>query len=146
MIRHLTLAVLLAGVTLPAAAQEAAVKARQGLMQLYALNLGVLGGMAQGRTAYDDAAAQEAADNLYHLTRYSMLGAWPEGTGAGFAGSRAQPGVWENNADFLARYAALQAGAEAMQAAAGTDLAALQGAMGGLAGACQACHQLFRSQ
>jgi len=146
MIRHLTLAALLAGLALPAAAQETAVKARQGYMQLLALNLGVVGGMAQGRIDYDATAAQEAADNLYHLTRYSMLGAWPEGTAAGVAGSRAQAAVWENNADFLARYAALQAGAEAMQAAAGTDLAALQGAMGGLAGACQACHQSYRSQ
>jgi cytochrome c556 len=113
---------------------------------MLAINLGVLGTMAQGRTPYDAAAAQEAADNIFHLTRNTQLGLWPVGSDNGAAaGTRALPGIWANNADFLAAYTALQTGAEAMQAAAGTDLAALQGAMGGLAGACQACHQQFRA-
>jgi cytochrome c556 len=147
MIRHLAAAAaLIAGLTLPAVANEGAIKARQGQFQMLALNLGVLGGMAQGRTGYDAAAAQEAADNLFHLTRNSQLGLWPEGSdNVAAAGTRALPLIWEANADFLTRYAALQSGAEAMQAAAGTDLAALQGALGGLAGACQACHQQFRA-
>jgi len=146
MIRHAVAAALLAGLALPAAANEAAIKARQGQFQMFALNLGVLGGMAQGRMDYDAAAAQEAADNLFHLSRNSQFGMWPEGSDNGAVdGTRALPVIWSDNADFLARYAALQTGAEAMQAAAGTDLAALQGALGGLAGACQACHQQFRA-
>ena len=40
--------------------------------------------------------------------------------------------------------AAFTAAAEAMSAAAGTDLASLQGAMEGLGGACGACHKAFR--
>lgn len=142
----LAAAAALATAALPALANEGAIKARQGQFQMLALNLGVLGTMAQGRTAYDAAAAQEAADNIFHLSRNTQLGMWPEGSDNGAAANtRALPAIWANNADFLTAYAALQTGAEAMRAAAGTDLAALQGAMGGLAGACQACHQQFRA-
>lgn len=145
-LRVAPLALAAAVAALPAFANEAAIKARQGQFQMFALNLGVLGQMAQGRIPYDAAAAQEAADNIFYLTRNTQLGMWPEGSDNGAAtGTRALPAIWANNADFLAAYAALQAGAETMRTAAGTDLAALQGAMGGLAGACQACHQQFRA-
>lgn len=146
MIRQLALAALVAGLTLPATADDAAIKARQGQFQMFSLNLGVLATMAQGRRDYDADAAQEAADNLFHLTRNTQLGMWPQGTdNASTAGTRALPGIWENTEDFLAIYARLQAGAEALQTAAGTDLASLQQALGGVAGACQACHQQFRA-
>lgn len=147
MFRPLAAASLILALAAPAAlANEGAIKARQGQFQMLALNLGVLGTMAQGRMPYDAALAQEAADNLFHLSRNSQLGMWPEGSdNAAATGTRALPAIWANNADFLTAYAALQTGAEAMQAAAGTDLAALQGAMGGLAGSCQACHQQFRA-
>jgi cytochrome c556 len=147
MFRRLAAAALIAGLALPAAANEGAIKARQGQFQMFALNLGVLGGMAQGRVAYDADTAQEAADNLFHLTRNTQLGMWPQGSDNMAAdGTRALPLIWDQNEDFLARYAALQAAAEGMQAAAGTDLATLQGALGGLGGACQACHQQFRAE
>lgn len=71
---------------------------------------------------------------------------WPEGSdNAAATGTRALPAIWEDNAAFLERYVALQDAAAAMQTAAGTDLAALQGALGGLGGTCQACHQQFRA-
>lgn len=131
---------------LPAAANEGAIKARQGQFQMLALNVATLGGMAQGRVPYDAGQAQEAADNLFHITRNTQLGMWPEGSdNAAATGTRALPAIWEDNAAFLERYVALQDAAAAMQTAAGTDLAALQGALGGLGGTCQACHQLFRA-
>jgi cytochrome c556 len=146
MIRRLAVATLAIACALPAAANEGAIKARQGQFQMFALNVGVLGGMAQGRVPYDAAQAQEAADNLFHLTRNSQLGMWPAGSNnAATTGTRALPVIWESNADFLSRYADLQSAAEGMQSAAGTDLAALQGALGALGGACQACHQQFRA-
>ena len=151
MIRVLKTTALAAALALPALAPalatDAAVTARKGQFQMFALNLGVLGGMAQGQRDYDAAAAQEAADNLFHLSRNSQLGMWPEGSdNASRDGTRALPAIWENNDDFLAIFARLQAGTEAMQAVAGDDLAAVQGALGGIAGACQACHQAFRSE
>jgi len=146
MVRRLVVAAALLACALPAAANEGAIKARQGQFQMLGLNVAVLGGMAQGRVPYDAAQAQEAADNLFHLTRNTQLGMWPEGSdNAAAAGTRALPVIWSDNAGFLERYAALQGAAEAMQAAAGTDLAALQGALGALGGTCQACHQQFRA-
>ncbi|WP_333830906.1 c-type cytochrome [Pararhodobacter sp.] len=129
-----------------AMANEAAIGARKAQFQLFAFNLGVLGSMAQGRTDYDSGAAQAAADHLYHLTRVANPALWPEGSdNATAANTRALPAIWENLEDFAGRYAALQSGAEAMQAAAGTDLASLQGALGALGGACGACHDSYRA-
>lgn len=146
MFRSLAVASLALAIATPALASEAAIRARQGQFQMFALNVAVLGGMAQGRVPYDAAAAQEAADNLFHLTRNSQLGLWPEGSdNAAMAGTRALPVIWSDNAGFLAIYADLQAAAERMQAVAGTDLAAVQGALGSLGATCQSCHQGYRA-
>lgn len=121
------------------------VKARQSLMGLYAYNLGVLGGMAQGQMPYDSDQAVAAATSLYHLSRSGGARMWPEGTdSASIAGSRALPAIWQDTADFGARAGALASATEAMMNAAGTDLASLQAAMGGLGAACGACHQTYR--
>lgn len=129
-----------------ALADEAAIGARKAQFQLFAFNLGVLGSMAQGRVEYDAEAAQRAADHLFHLTRFYNPALWPEGSdNASAENTRALPAIWENLEDFTQRYGALQTGAEAMQAAAGTDLASLQGALGALGGACGACHDNYRA-
>ncbi len=146
MIRFSALTALVCSLALPALANEQAVKARQGQFQMYAINLGVLANMAQGRIPYDAALAQEVADNLFHLTRNSQYGLWPEGTdNASMSGTRALPVIWSDNAGFLERYAALQAAAEAMKAAAGQGLEAVQANLAALGGACQACHQQYRA-
>lgn len=130
----------------PAAANEAAIKARQSQFTLFSFNLGVLAGMAQGQREYDADTAQLAADNLYYLTRRDHRLLWPEGSSnASVEGTRALPAIWDDLEGFANRYGALQDGAEALRAAAGTGLAGLQGALGGTAGACQACHQQFRA-
>ena len=134
--------------TLAAAQQDplaAAVKARQSHMGLYSFNLGQLGAMAQGNVSFDAAVAQAAADNLVLLSSANQMAYWPAGTERGtFAGeSRALPALWENMEDVIAKSGALNAGALAMQAAAGT-LEGVQGAMGGIGGACGACHEAYR--
>ena len=128
-------------------AQDAnpAVKARQSLMQLYAYNLGTLGAMAQEKAPYDAEAAQAAAGNLATLTTLNVGSMWPAGTDASsIEGTRALPALWENMDDVGARGAALREAAAAMAAAAGTDLASLQAAMGPLGGACGGCHETYR--
>lgn len=138
---------VLAALALPAAAQEAEIAARKALMQSFATGLGVLGPMAQGRAPYDAAAAAAAASALHAATETDPAPLFPAGSAQGeAAGSRALPPIWDNTEDFLARYAALQTAAATMRDAAGTDLATLQGAMAGLAGACQACHSQYRGQ
>ncbi len=61
-------------VAAPAMAQDfsAELKARQGQFRIMALNLGVLGGMAQGKIDYDADAAQEAADTLVAVSMISQ--------------------------------------------------------------------------
>jgi cytochrome c556 len=143
----LTLALTLAlpGAALADEAAEAALKARQSLMSLIAYNLGPMAQMAQGRIDYDAAAAQAAADNLHGLTRHSQERLWPEGTANGEReGSRALPAVWENLEEFAMRYATLQDATTALQAVAGDGLQAVQGALGGVGGACRDCHQTYR--
>ncbi len=130
------------------AAQDAnpAVKARQGQMQLYSFNLGTLGAMAKGEVEYDAEAAQAAADNLATLTSLNAGPMWAPGTDdMSIEGTRALATMWDNFPDVMAKGAALREAAAAMQAAAGTDLASLQGAMGPLGGACGACHKAYRA-
>lgn len=122
-----------------------ATKARQAQMQLYAFNLGQLGAMAKGEVAYDSAAASAAAGNLASLARLDQGRLWPEGSDEmGVDGSRAMPAIWENMPDVMTKAADLVTATTAMEAAAGTDLASLQAAMGAVGGACGACHKAYR--
>lgn len=122
-----------------------AIMARKSHMQLYQHNIAVLGGMAQGNVAYDAAAASAAAGNLVALSSLNQMTYWPVGSEAGVAeGSRALPALWTSMDDVIAKATALTTAAVAMQAAAGTDLASLQAAMGALGGACGSCHESYR--
>lgn len=128
-----------------ATAQADALKARQGQMQLYAHNLGILGSMAKGAVDYDAAAASAAASNLATLAKLDQSTLWPQGTAVGdVEGSRALPELWSTYPAVLDASAALVTAADAMDAAAGQGLEQLQAAMGPLGGACGGCHKLYR--
>ena len=139
---------LAAALALPAMAQDnPAVGARQGQFKIYLQNFGVIGGMAQGRIDYDAAAAQTAADNLFHITRLDQISMWPEGTDSmAIDGTRAKPEIWDNLDDFVSKYVALQTAVVALQAAAGTGLDGMRAAVGPVGAACQACHQSYREE
>lgn len=145
----LALAALAMGLAGGAAAQSAvdgAVKARKAHMSLSAFNLGQLGAMAKGDVPYDAAAASAAAANLAALASMSQMAYWPPGSAKGEAeGSRALPAIWTNGEDIMAKAMAFNEAVVAMNAAAGTDLAALQAAMGPLGAACGACHETYRA-
>lgn len=122
-----------------------ATKARQAQMQLYAFNLGLLGGMAKGEIPYEASAASAAAGNLLSLAQLDQSHIWPEGSDEmGVDGSKALPAIWENLPDVMAKNNDLVTAATAMDSAAGTDFASLQAAMGALGGACGACHKAYR--
>ena len=122
----------------------AAVKARQAHMQLYAANLGVLGGMARGNMDYDAEAAQAAADNLAALAGMSQRFYWMPGSHAGAVeGSRALEAIWTDGG-IGEKGAAFGEAVAAMQAAAGGGLESLQGAIGPLGGSCGGCHDGYR--
>ena len=143
----LTTIALSATLALPAAAQDmsAQLKARQGQFRIMALNLGVLGDMVKGATEYDATAAQAAAESLVGISMVHQPTLFAEGSDEmSVDGTRALPAIWEDMAGVMEDSQALIAAATTMEEAAGTDLAALQGAMAGLGQACGACHQAYR--
>jgi cytochrome c556 len=139
-------AVSLAGGAFAQSAVEGAIKARKAHMQLYAFNLGQLGAMAKGEAPYDAAQASAAAGNLVSLAGLSLGAYFPPGSAQGEAAdTRALPALWQSGDDVIAKAAALSEALAALNTAAGTDLAALQGAMGPVGEACGACHKAYRA-
>lgn len=135
------------GTGIAATAQDlpAPVQARQGQMDLMALNIGVLGNMARGNSDYDAEAAQIAANNLVALAAIDQSFHWPEGTdNFTLEGTRALPAIWENPEGFAEDYMAFGAAAEGIAAVAGDGLDAMRAAIGPLGGSCGACHDDFR--
>lgn len=125
---------------------EAAVKARQAHMQLYSFHLATLGGMAKGEIAYDAEAAGSAADALASLVQLPQGGYWlPGSDNASIENTRALPAIWAADSKVGEAAGAMVEAAMAMQAAAGTDLAALQGAIGAVGEACGGCHKPYRA-
>ncbi|TNC71973.1 c-type cytochrome [Rubellimicrobium roseum] len=152
MIRTLSLAAVAAlGLASVTVAQEGptpeqqAVNARQSHMTLYAHNLGKLGAMAQGNAEYNAETATAAAASLHHLVQLDQSGYWLEGTSSEqMEESRALPALWQNLEDAGAKHEALMTAVENLQSTAGTDLASLQAALGGVGQACGACHENYR--
>ncbi len=140
------LSVAVIGTAIAHESENPAVKARTSIMQIYAFNLGALGGMAKGDVEYDAEAATRAANNLVVLTQIDQSAMWPAGSdNASDPSSRALPAIWENFADVGAKGQAMADAAVAMQTAAGQDVEALKAAMGDLGGACSACHKAYRA-
>ncbi len=138
--------VLLSGVVLADGHVNPAVTARQSLMKLYVHNIGLLGGMAQGKIDYNAGAAERAAANLAALATQDQSRMWPQGTDSFELGkaTRAKPEIWSAGADVEAIHGDLMAATAALAEVAGKDLSALQGAMGPVGKACGACHKLYR--
>ena len=140
------MSVALIGAAIAHESQNPAVKARTSIMQLYAFNIGTLGGMAKGEMEYDAETATRAANNLVVLTQIDQSAMWPAGTdNVADPSTRALPAIWENFPDVGAKGQAMVDAAAVMQAAAGQDVEALKGAMKGLGDACSACHKAYRA-
>lgn len=125
---------------------SAQLKARQGQFRIMAINLGILGGMAQGKTEYNAEAAQAAADTLVAVSMIQQGPMWPDGSDdMSIDGTRAQPNIWEQNDDFLAKWSDFGTAAEAMQAAASGGAEGLGPMLGQIGGTCKACHDTYRA-
>ncbi|MCA8878455.1 MAG: cytochrome c [Rhodobacteraceae bacterium] len=121
------------------------VAARKGEMDLMAINTGVLGNMAKGKTPYDADAATAAAANLVTISKITQGLLWPEGSSnADMQDTKALPKIWESYDDFLAKWDAKAKAAEALLAVAGDGVDALAPALGKLGEACTACHKEYR--
>ncbi|GGB97340.1 cytochrome C556 [Marivita lacus] len=149
--KHLTFAIAFAalGCGTAAYAQDdftAQLKARQGQFRIMAINLGILGGMAQGKTEYNAEEAQAAADTLVAVSMIQQAPMWPAGSDdMAIEGTRAQPSIWEQNDDFLAKWGDFGTAALALQAAAAGGVEGLGPVMGQVGNACSACHDNHRA-
>lgn len=119
------------------------VKARQGLMNVISLNLGVVGDMAQGKTDYDAATAQAAADSLVGVGMIQHENLWPDAT-LGVEGNRGLATIGEDRAAFLAIWDDFDTAAAGLQAVASAGAEGLGAAVGELGKTCKACHDDYR--
>ncbi|MGJ8604047.1 MAG: c-type cytochrome [Marivita sp.] len=125
---------------------SAEMKARQGQFRIMAINLGIIGDMAQGKTEYDAAAAQSAADTLVAVSMIQQGPMWPVGSDdMSIEGTRAQTTIWDQNDDFVAKWTDFGTAAVAIQAAASGGLEGLGPVMGQIGGTCKACHDTHRA-
>ena len=123
-----------------------AVKARKAHMQLYAHNLGILGGMAKGEVEYNADAASGAANNLAALASSYQGGYWVPGTSNAELGdeTRALPAIWESGSTAGQIGGQMAEAAAALAAVAGDGQAALGPALGPVGKACGDCHKGYR--
>jgi cytochrome c556 len=128
-------------------ANQKAIKARQGEMQLRSFNAGPLFGMAKGQIDYDAALASRLAGNLKLLLDLDNGRAWAPGShNEAYPGeTTALPKIWESSE--IGQYGKdyKQAVTE-LAAAAGNGVDALKSAVGGLGKACKGCHDNFREK
>ncbi|UWQ16647.1 cytochrome c [Jannaschia sp. M317] len=122
------------------------IAARHGMMNLYSLNMGVVGGMARGNVDYDADAAQTAADNLAALGMIDHETMWPAGTSTDdVEGTRALPAIWTDRAGFQAEIDGFAEATQQLQAVAGDGLDALRGGVGAVGRTCGSCHDDYRA-
>ncbi len=144
MIRTVLAIVIGLGVT-AAVAQEDPIKARKALMKTNGQQAKVIGDMAKGDTPFDLAAAQKAFASFQDAAS-KMPNLYPDSSKAGDPSDdyNAGPKVWEDTADFKARF--VKFGEDAKAAAANVkDVDSLKAAVGDIGkNDCGGCHQIYR--
>ncbi|MBM9595547.1 c-type cytochrome [Roseitranquillus sediminis] len=140
-----------AALTGPALAQDTedpatvAHEMRERQMQLFAYNLGPLGGMARGDIAFDGETAALHAGNIASLASVDFSPYWVEGSSnEELEDSRALPAIWENLEDVEQKRLNLVEAAQALEAAAGEGPEAFGAAFRNVGQACGGCHEDYR--
>jgi len=130
---------------------EAAIRARQSIMRVVALNFGPVAQMAQGKMAFNKDAFTANALRLESVWAMNVARFFPAGSDKAVEGSRlagftdAKPEVWSDNAKFKKAYEnAADAIGKLAAAAKSGDEGAMKAAAGGVGKACKGCHDDFR--
>ena len=132
-------AILAGGVAFAEGANDPEVKARQELMDHNGGAMKTLGEMAEGKVAFDAAAAEEAKKALTEGAA-GIEEAWKNN--ATDPASKSKPEIWTAWDDFVAKAGDLGKAAEALDTTSAETIGAGLGAIGG---ACKACHTAYKA-
>lgn len=125
------------------AASHSPIAQRQAAMKVVGGQMRTLGGMAQGKVAYDDLAALSALEIMRTAVAESVpLFANSDNMGED---TRALPAIWAADSDFEAGMGQLLASIDAAIAAEPADSAAFAPLFGAVAGTCKSCHEKYRA-
>jgi cytochrome c556 len=129
-------------------ANQKAIKARQGEMQLRSFNAGPLFGMAKGQIEYDAELANKLAGNLKLMLDLDNGRAWAPGShNEAYPGETgALPKIWDTYPEIADYGKDYKEAVTALAAAAGNGVDALKPAVGDLGKACKGCHDNFREK
>jgi len=129
-------------------ANEKAIKARRGAMQMRGFNAGPLFAMAKGKMAYDAELAKTLANNLSLETQMNNGRMWPKGSdNAAYKGkTRSLPEIWSTYPKVSDAGKAYKQAVTKLVANAGNGLDSLKAAVGDLGKSCKGCHDDFRAK
>lgn len=146
----LGVSLLLAGTAVAATNIENAIKGRQGLMQVYAFNVGLVGAMAKGKAEYNPETAQNAANNLLAAATMKNGPMWPKGSSTDnmeFGDTtRALPEIWTTYPEVGQRGADLISALEEFVQVAGQGPDSMKAGLGAVGKGCKGCHEDFRAE
>jgi cytochrome c556 len=145
MIRTVFAVVVIALGLSAAIAQEDPIKARKALMKANGDQAKILSDMSKGDKPYDQAAVQKAFATFQDAAA-KMPGLYPDNTKGGDPSDQfnASPKVWDNMADFKAKFVKFGDDAKAASASV-KDVDSLKAALGNIGkNDCGACHQDYR--
>jgi cytochrome c556 len=143
MITRLVLAAAIAALGVTAVvAQSDPIAARKAIMKENGNQARIAREMLDGKTPYNQAAAKKVFATFQDAAA-KMPALFPDNSKAG--DTAALPAVWENKADFNAKFTKFGADAKAAEAAV-KDLDTFKAQMGEVAKNCGGCHQTYRKR
>ncbi len=126
---------------------EAAVLTRQGLLKVMGMYMAPLGGMLKNKVPFDAAAAAKSGQHIAELGGMIPDVFTADTRNKTSAKTKAQDGIWTNQADFKAKADDLVKAANALvEAAKGGDKGATLKAAGAVGKSCGACHDNYRNK
>jgi cytochrome c556 len=136
-----------AGPPTPEQVADQAVLTRQGLLKVMSLYMAPVGGMLKNKVPFDAAVVTKSATHIGELGTMIPDVFTMDTRNKATVKTKAQDGIWTNQADFKAKADDLVKAAMALQEAAkGGDKDATLKAAGAVGKSCGACHDNFRNK
>jgi cytochrome c556 len=136
-----------AGPPTPEQQAEQAIQTRQGLLKVMGMYMAPLGGMLKNKVPFDAAAATKSATHIAQLGSMIPDVFTFDTRKVTTVKTKAQEGIWTNQADFDSKADDLVKAATALvDAAKSGDKGSTLKAAGAVGKACGACHDNYRNK